>query len=231
MKRLSYLLVIAFILALTGCSDDSTAGLTSITYYAELTLAGETTMQVQKGTTFEDPGYTAVMNGEDVTDQVTVTSNVNTSTSGVYTVQYSIVNEDGFASTATRTVIVLDLNDPIEGYWDTDPNCYRDYQGGQTAYGSSYSILIINNGDGTYYVDDLLGGWYSYRAGYGTSYCMTGNVSISGSTVELVDSYIAGWGDGLDWMEEGAYDAATNTLSWHICYAGELEFYVTMYKR
>lgn len=230
MKKLAYLMAFVFTLALTSCGEDSTAGMTDITYYAELTLEGETTMYVDKGDAYEEPGYSAVMNGEDVTDQVEVTSNVDTSTSGVYTITYSIVNEDGFYTTSTRTVIVLDPNDPIEGYWDTDENNYRDYEG-QTAYGDSYEILIINNGDGTYYVEDLLGGWYYYRAGYGSSYAMTGNIAIDGSTVTLVDSYIAGWGDGLDYLDQGTYDATTETLSWHVSYAGYLEFYVTMYKR
>lgn len=230
MKKLAYLMAFVFTLALTSCGEDSTAGMTDITYYAELTLEGETTMYVDKGDAYEEPGYSAVMNGEDVTDQVEVTSNVDTSTSGVYTITYSIVNEDGFYTTSTRTVIVLAPNDPIEGYWDTDENSYRDYEG-QTAYGDSYEILIINNGDGTYYVEDLLGGWYYYRAGYGSSYAMTGNIAIDDSTVTLVDSYIAGWGDGLDYLDQGTYDATTGTLSWHVSYAGYLEFYVTMYKK
>lgn len=187
-------------------------------------------MIVDKGDTYEEPGYYAEMNGEDVTDQVVVVSDVDTSTSGVYTVTYTITNDDGFSSSTTRTVIVLDPNDAIEGYWYTDANSYRLYDGAQTVYGGSYDILIINNGDGTYYVDDLLGGWYRDRAGYGDSYAMTGNIAIDGSTVELVDSYVSGWGDGLDWMEDGTYDADSGMLSWHVCYAGYLEFYITMYK-
>lgn len=230
MKKIAYLIAFVFTLTLISCGEDSTAGLTHITYYAELTLEGESTLYLDKGDTFVEPGYTATMNGEDVTDQVTVTSNVDTSTSGVYTISYSIVNDDGFYSTATRKVIVMDPNDPIEGYWDTDADSYRDYNG-QTLYGASYPILIFNNGDGTYDVEDMLGGWYYYRAGYGSSYAMAGVITIDGSTVTLESSYIPGWGDSLDSLEDGVYDAATGMLSWHVSYAGYLEFYVTMYKR
>lgn len=228
-KILAYLLTFVLVVTLWSC-DKSTEGLTRITYYAELTLEGESTLYVDKGATFVEPGYTAVMNGEDVTDQVKVSSNLDTSTSGVYTITYSIVNADGFYSTDQRTVIVTDPNDPIEGYWDTDANSYRDYNG-QTFYGASYPVLIINNGDGTYNVEDMLGGWYYYRSGYGSSYAMSGVIAIEGGVVTLVSSYIAGWGDGLDYLENGVYDANSKTLSWKVRYAGELDFYVKMNKR
>ena len=193
----SVLFVLAAILP-TSCDKD-TEGMTFITYYPSLTLEGETTMIVDKGSTYEEPGYSAELDGEDVTDQVVVSGSVDTSTSGIYTITYTITNADGFSASSTRTVIVLDPNDAIEGYWDTDASSYRLYDGAQTLYGASYEVLIFNNGDGTYYVDDLLGGWYRDRAGYGSSYAMTGDIAIEGSTVTLVDSYIAGWGDGLDW--------------------------------
>lgn len=229
-KLLSIILLALAAFLPAGCSD-STEGMTDITYYAVLTLEGDATVYVDKGSTYVDPGYSAEMNGEDVTDQVVVVSDVDTSTSGVYTVTYTITNDDGFSSSSTRTVVVTDPNDPVEGYWDTDANSYRWYSDAATVYGSSYAVLIINNGDGTYYVDDLLAGWYRDRAGYGDSYAMTGDIEINGTEVTLVDSYIAGWGDGLDWMEDGAYDADSGTLSWHVCYAETLEFYITMYKR
>lgn len=228
-KTLSYLLVFVLSVILWSC-EKTTEGLTGITYYAELTLEGDNTLHVDKGATFVDPGYTAIMNGEDVTEQVTVESNVDTSKSGVYTINYSIVNADGFYSTAERTVIVTDPNDPIEGYWETDAESYRDYNG-QTPYGDSYPILFINNGDGTYNVEDMLGGWYYYRAGYGSSYAMSGNITIEGGIITLNSSFIPGWGDSLDYLDQGVYDSATNTISWHVSYAGSLEFFVTMKKR
>lgn len=228
-KILAYLLVPVLVMTLWSC-DKSTEGLTRITYYAELTLDGESTVYVDKGAAFVEPGYTATMNGEDVTDQVEVNTDLDTSTSGVYVINYSIVNADGFYSTAKRTVIVTDPNDPIEGYWDTDAESYRDYNG-QTPYGASYPVLIINKGDGTYSVEDMLGGWYCYRSGYGSSYSMSGVIAVDGNAVTLKSSYIPGWGDGLDYLKDGVYDAASGSLSWCVCYASELLFYVKMYKR
>jgi hypothetical protein len=217
---------------LNSCDKD-TEGLTRITYYADLTLDGDATLYVDKGATFTDPGYSAVMNGEDVTDQVQVSSNVDTSTSGVYSVNYLIYNEDGFSSTATRKVIVLDPNDPIEGFWDTDPASFRDYNGAQTAFGKSFEILIINQGGGTYSVDDLMGGWYCQRAGYGTNYAMKGLVDIDADgNITMEYGYVPGWGDYATDMYEGKYDAATGTISWQLEYTDyPFIFNVTMYKR
>ncbi len=234
MKNNKFLLIALGVLAsfmLASCDED-TEGVTGITYYPVLELDGETYMIVDKGTAYEEPGYTATLNGEDVTDQVTVTSTVDTSTSGVYSVTYSITNEDGFASTSSRTVVVLDANDPVEGIYDTDPACYRLYNGNQTAYSYSFEILVIGEGDGVYYVEDLLGGWYCQRAGYGTNYAMEGYIYVSDGTVELLDSYVPGWGDTAEFMSDGTWDEETGTLSWMIEYTTyPMDFYVTMYKR
>ena len=70
----------------TSCEDDSTEGLTFITYYPTLTLEGESFVVAEKGTAYQDPGYSATLQGEDVTDQVEVTSNVNMNQSGLYSV-------------------------------------------------------------------------------------------------------------------------------------------------
>ena len=182
MKKSIICLVALFALALgfTSCEKES-AGLTSITYFAEIVLEGDATMVVDKGSEFVDPGFTATMKGEDVTDKVEVNSNVDTSTSGVYSVVYSIVNADGFPASATRTVIVLDLSSAIEGFWACSPASHRTNTntGADVAYGASFEILIIDNGDGTYFVDDLLAGWYAQRAGYGDSYAMQAIISIA----------------------------------------------------
>lgn len=232
-KNILYLMFLVLpSIALTSCEGDSSEGLTRITYYPVLTMEGDEVMQVDKGTTFVDPGCTAEMDGEDVTDQIVTTGTVDTSTSGVYTITYAAYNSDGFSATTTRTVVVLDPNDPIEGYYDTDPASYRLYNGSQTEYGDSYEVLVINNGDGTYSFDDLLAGWYSVRAGYGTSYAMQAVVAIDDDgKMSLVSSLVSGWGDSASALE-GSFDAATSTMTWNVEYTTyPMNFYVTMYKR
>ena len=226
------MVLLASVMAFTSCDDDSTGGLTRITYYPELTLEGDETVYLDKGSEYVEPGYTALLNGEDVSDQVIVSGTVDGSTSGIYTITYTIYNEDGFSSSATRTVIVLDPNDEVEGIYYTDANSYRLYSGNQVVYGGSYEILIINYG-GYYYVDDLLGGWYRDRAGYGDNYAMQGYIYVNDDyTVELLDSYVPGWGDTAEFMSDGKFDPETGTMSWMIEYTTyPMDFYVTMYKQ
>lgn len=226
--------LLSLALGFTSCEKPKSEGKTNITYYAEIVLNGDETMVVAKGSNFVDPGFTATMKGEDVTDQVDVESDVDTSTSGVYSVVYSIVNADGFPASASRTVIVLDLSDPIEGFWACSPASYRTNteSGAVVEYGASFEILIIGQGDGIYEVDDLLAGWYCQRAGYGTSYAMQAFIKIDeNGAITLLDSLVPGWSDAADALSADAkYDAAAQTIDYTVTYAGYLDFTVTLNK-
>lgn len=232
-SKLLYLLVsLLTVGSFWSCEDDSTEGMTRITYYAKLTLNGAATVYVDKGSTYTDPGFECTMNGEDVADQVEVKNNVNTAKSGVYSVNFSIANADGFYSNATRTVIVLDPNDAMEGLYTVDPNSYRLYNGATVAYGKAFNLLIFNQGDGTYSIEDLLGGWYWQRAGYGTGYAMKGVIAFEeDGTITMRSSLVPGWGDSATSLTESSWDAATGTISYNLEYTDyPFNFYITMYK-
>lgn len=218
--------------ALAGCTDDSTDNETWVVYYPSLVLVGDATVYLDKGSDYVEPGYTATNEGQDVSDQVVVSGSVDGTTSGIYTITYSISNSDGYSASTSRTVIVLDPNDEVEGIYLTDPSSYRLYSGAQVVYGGSYQILIINYGS-YYYVDDLLGGWYRDRAGYGDNYAMQGYISVNEDySIELLDSYVSGWGDSAEFMSDGTFDPSSGTLSWMIEYTTyPMDFYVTMYKQ
>lgn len=230
-KILNISLIALMALLFVGCQELTTEGVTRITYYADIQLQGDATIVHQKGTQFEDPGFVAVLNGEDVSSQVNVSSNVDVNKSGVYTVSYAFTNEDGFTASAKRSVIVLDLTDPVEGFYLTDPNSYRlNSAGAKTAWGAEFELLVTSNGDGTYEFDDLLGGYYCQRAGYGSAYAMPGTVSIADDgTMELVaGGGVAGWGDAYDAFS-GSFDAASSTFTFTTSYAG-MDFNVIMTK-
>lgn len=231
-KNIFYLMLMLLtsVLTFTSCDNDSSAGYTRITYYPVLSMQGDETMYIDKGTTFTDPGCTAELNGEDVTSQIVTKGTVNTAKSGVYNLSYSVANEDGFSATASRTVIVTDPADATEGVFTSDANSYRDYNGANTPFGSNFEVIIINNGDGTYHVEDLLGGWYSQRAGYGTTYNMDGTISMdSEGNLTLISSLIGGWNDGLVDFS-GKFDAATGTYTWDAEYVQEMKFHVVLNK-
>lgn len=219
-KNIFFAMMLALVsFAVTSCGDKESEGLSRLTYYPILELKGDSYMVIDKGTNFTDPGYTATLNGEDVSDQVNINSNLNTKKSGIYTIVYSIKNSDGITANSRRTVVVLDPSNPVEGFYLCQASSYRLREGAQVAYGTDFEVLIIDNEDGTYSVDDLLGGWYCQRAGYGTKYAMEGVISMEedGSLV-LEDAYVPGWGDGPDGFE-GVFELETSTIKLNVLYA------------
>lgn len=80
-------------------------GISKVTYFANITLTGSSVMSVVKGASFTDPGVKAEAGGKEV--PVTSTGSVNTDEVGLYTLNYSAVNADGFSSSASRIVVVI----------------------------------------------------------------------------------------------------------------------------
>lgn len=151
-NKFLYLIVALATLAFTGCQK-TTEGMTRITYYATVDLIGGPEV-VYIGESFVDEGCYAEMNGEDVTDQVITTNNINNNRIGVYQISYSVINKDGFPGGALRTVYVV------------NPSSIANLYLGESEFGTRHyydaPIYITDNGDGTYKVDDLLGGLMFY---------------------------------------------------------------------
>jgi hypothetical protein len=228
-KNILYTMLFALVaLVMTSCGDKKSEGLSRITYYPSIQLKGDSYLVWEKGVAYEEPGYVSELNGEDVTSQVTVSGAVDVNKSGIYTLTYTTVkNSDGFDASASRTVVVLDSSSAIEGFYMNQATSNSN----GTAYGKNFQVLVIDNGDGTISVDDLLGGWYCQRAGYGTKYAMSGVLGVAeDGTLTLIESYVPGWGDGLDSFE-GKFDAATSTINFVCVYAGSLTFTETWVKQ
>ena len=72
-----------------------------------LTLAGDAFVTVNEGDEWIEPGYSAVdVEDGDLTDQVVVTSNLDTAVPGTYTLYYSVQDSFGNAAAVERTVVV-----------------------------------------------------------------------------------------------------------------------------
>ena len=154
-KNIIYtMLFAAAFFCLTSCSDDESEGKSRFTYYAILELNGDAKMTTEVGQAFSDPGCKATMAGEDVSDKIVTTGAVDTSKSGFYTLNYLVTNPDGFSASASRTVAVVDKKNFASAYW------------GESQYGSRHyymaPITITDRGNGTYLINDVLGGFYSY---------------------------------------------------------------------
>ena len=111
MKKRYAFLLIAFVAEIASCNKDkiiNTAdrvGISKVTYYANITLTGNPVLSIIKGGTFTDPGVKAEAGGKDV--PVTTTGTVNTNEVGLYTLNYSATNADGYSSSASRVVVVI----------------------------------------------------------------------------------------------------------------------------
>lgn len=94
-------------MGLTSCGDDEYTD-SKVTYFVDLALKGEPTVSTPLNSNYVDAGFTATINGQDASDHVVTTSNVNTAELGPYSVVYTATNDDGYSSTVTRKVYVGD---------------------------------------------------------------------------------------------------------------------------
>jgi beta-glucanase (GH16 family) len=77
-----------------------------------ITLTGSTSITIEQGTDFSEPGWSA---SDNVDDALTVTTEgtVNSDLVGVYTLTYSTSDSAGNTTSVTRTVTVVDTTPPV----------------------------------------------------------------------------------------------------------------------
>ena len=223
-------------LGMTSCSDDEQWTDSRLTYYVNIELLGDQMMLVPIGTTFTDPGVKATLAGEDYTSRVTIegADDVDVNTVGFYDITYSGINADGFSASTSRTVVVYDpsVTASIAGTYSTDmaETKYGKAKNPFSAYAASYGNTSQCEGitfkefvPGIFSCNDLFGGWYEQIRGYGSNYAMTGYVCLNAdNTISLLSSYIKGWGDSLDYLEDGVYDPATGQIRYSVSYASAI---------
>lgn len=212
--------------SLTSCDGDKDSeGLSRFTYYAVLEMNGDAVMTTPLGAAFKDPGCTATMGGEDVSAKIQTSGSVNTNQMGFYKLNYIVVNEDGFSASATRTVAVV------------NPNSFASAYLSEAQYGSRHyynlPVIIKDNGDGTFTIDDLAGGFYAYGRypGYPYDFSLESTLKLNpDNTVELVecDGGKWYWGDPID-ITSGTYDPETGTVTLIEDFSGT-PMYVTLTK-
>ena len=233
-----------------------------LTYYADLHMQGDEFMIVPVGTAYVEPGCTGTLydkatgENKDITSQIVIGGDeVDPNTMGFYYVTYSAAGSDGFLSTVTRTVCVCDptVTLDISGSYNTDMNAsmyYGKVNGVVDWY--PFAVFAANYGyttqctgitfkklaPGFFQVSDLLGGWYDQIRGFGVQYTggigmMTGYVSADNEgNIDLISSYIGAWGDALDYIEDGKYDAETGTISYFASYAeGAVVMSIVLHKQ
>lgn len=217
---------------LTSCNDDNDTYTDSrLTYYPVLEIVGDAFVQVPIGTSYNEQGCKATLNGEDYSSNVKTSGSVDPQTPGLYTITYSATNADGFTVSTSRTVAVCDpsITLDISGTYTTQEGSFRNYGGSTITNFSGYTVKISKAAPGIFKVSDFFGGYYDQRAGYGSSYAMGGYFQLlaDNSLVQL-SSYVPGWGDSTDYCEDAVYDAASGTISFRVGYAGVMEFTIIL---
>ncbi|MBR5038858.1 MAG: DUF5012 domain-containing protein [Prevotella sp.] len=229
----------------TSCNDDNDELTDSrLTYYVNLELQGDEMMLVPIGSTFTDPGCKATLAGQDYTSNVIVkgANDVDPNKVGFYDISYSAINKDGFSASVNRTVVVYDpsVTASIAGTYSTDMGATLygknklTFADRAAYYGNTSECVGIKFTEyvpGIFYCNDLFGGWYEQIRGYGNSYAMTGYVCLNpDNTITLLSSYVKGWGDGLDYIDNGVYDPETGQISYNLSYAGSILIDVVLNK-
>lgn len=130
-----------------------------IVYYdpipPELTLAGDSTLILTQGESYEEPGFTAWDNGEgDITDRVEIDGTVDTSRPGSNTLTYRVRDQYGNQTDATRTVVVQAKYRPgPDGEIPESKVIYLTFDDGPSSYtGKLLDILKKYNVKATFFV-------------------------------------------------------------------------------
>lgn len=222
MKNIKYLAICALVaMSLTSCDKD-TEGLTDMIYYPVISLDGGY-VAMPLGGTYEEPGYVATLGTEDLTGQVIVANNINNHKLGKYQVTYSVMSPEGFLASESRDVYVA------------SPGQIQNIYFGESQYGSRHyynaPIKVLDNGDGTYTVDDILGGFYCY--GRYPSYL--GVMDFFADAVFHLEGDAVVLDEVGSWyfdqypitIVEGIYDAASETFTLDLDFDGD-PFYVQL---
>src|SRR5688572_22674395 len=112
LKNIFFAVALIFILISCERELESEGITTGVIRYPAILIEGEDPLVIMAGSEYEDAGATATLGTDDITSQMTTNNQVDTSTPGVYTVDYEVsaTNELDQESTvnASRIVSVTD---------------------------------------------------------------------------------------------------------------------------
>lgn len=104
-KIYKFLLGLVFLAFLNSCSEEAPIE-SNITNYATFEVIGGQYTMVEAGTTYNDPGVIAKAGETEL--PVTISGSVDATEIGLYIINYSATNLDGYSSSISRYVIVTD---------------------------------------------------------------------------------------------------------------------------
>lgn len=144
-KGFKLILMALTLFAAFSCEEDKvTEGISTITNYPVIALKGEQWNQVAVGGTFTDAGVTATEGGTEI--EVKTSGTVDTKTPGVYVIEYTAVNKDGYSSVEYRYVGVI------------SPAATADISGSYKRNAGVFGVSKVTKVEGNLYSADNVGG-------------------------------------------------------------------------
>jgi hypothetical protein len=105
MKKIFIAMFFFTSLLFVSCEAEDTGNVSRVTYYPTITLNGERTEILFKGDTYTEKGAVSMAGTEVLTTKID--GQVDTNTIGVYKINYSAKNSDGYDAIKTRAVVVM----------------------------------------------------------------------------------------------------------------------------
>ena len=208
-KILLITLLVAFVFS--SCKKD-TQDISRITTYASMSMNGASNMFWQLNTAFVDPGCKAMEGTTDLTSKIVVTSNVDITKYGKYTITYKVQNSDGFDASVSRTVYVCEKTAALNGFYKST---ISRNNAGTIASRGPFTVVLYGVANGNYKISDLLGGWYDFGSAYGSTYAGSAVLKLNAdNTFSIVSANSLAWGYPCEFTSgtTSTYDAGTKTL-------------------
>ena len=154
-----------------------------------ISLVGNSTVTINKGSTYSDAGAT-VTDNIDTTVTVTTTGSVNPNIVGTYTITYNAIDSSGNAATVTRTVNVIDVKAPVITILGSNP---ATVSGGGTYSDAGATAVDDVDGDVTSKITTTSTVNTNKLGTYTVTYNISdkaGNTATLSRTVNVVDNIL-----------------------------------------
>lgn len=232
MKKINIILLGLAFLGFSACEKETTAGLSRVTNYPLIDVAGSNTVFVPQGGAFIDPGVSATEDGATI-PVITTASGVyrggttlDLNIADRYNLTYTATNKDGFDGTASRSVWVYNTGDLVNSIEGLYVSTVARNGSSPPAYQNMKYILIWKNADGTYEMSCAFGGWYEYGRALGSGFVSPGgtitanNIATNDFTFgpTTTNAYFGGDVDITDVKVDAATKTITVTTDWSFGY-------------
>ena len=220
---------LALVVGLSACDDESFTD-SKVTPIVLMDMAGDATIEVALGATYQDPGCTATYMGKDYTAKMEVDGldAVNTNAPGLYPINYSCTTPDGYTYEAQRVVAVCNpkVKYKAAGTFFTAAGTKRvDANGVEQTYAKSV-VNVTQMASGLVKVDDLLGGYYQAMKATGqpTADAVTIQALLlmaEDGTFQPYSVKANGTPVQLDAFSNATFNAKKGVFTWTLTYKGD----------